>query len=162
LWRRIVDGKNFVNIMGCLYSIIERSVSEAGSLNVDELRSMENVELFVMGKNFSDMFYMYSRLERDTFMPKMPEVLTYMIVNCLHTGQPKHYRMYNSFRFREIILDYFAELTGGIRLTSVRVGREWLFGECADVPIFLKSSDTKAAHNPAVSSASSRFPLQNR
>ena len=124
---------------------MENNISDAGSLNVDVMCSMENPELFTMGKNFADMYYAYSRLERDSFMPKMPEVLTYMVVNCLHTGVPKHYRMYNSVRFREILLDYFAELCGGIRLTSVRSGRGWLFDDCADVPIFLKTQDVKKA-----------------
>ena len=160
-WRRLIDGAPFQNMLGCVYSILERNISHSGALDVGSMRSMENMELFVMGKNFSDMFYKYSRHDRDAFLPKLPETLTYMVVNCLHTGNSKHYRMYNSFRFREILLDLFAELTGGLRLTDSRAGRDWLFADCADVPIFLKKQDDKFAPNPAVSSASSRFPLQN-
>jgi hypothetical protein len=160
MWRRMIDSKSFSNMLGCVYSMLNRSISDGGSLNVDRLRDLENAELPVMGKNFSDMFYTFSRLERDAYMPKLPEVMTYMVVNCLHNGEPKHYRMYNSVRFREILLDHLSELYGGIRLTDCTVGRHWLFHECMDVPIFMTSRDTKKAKDPVVSSASSRYPLQ--
>jgi len=161
LWRKIIDGKNFGAILASTYSLLTNCISDAGSLNVQRLRSMDNPQLTTMGKNLSDMFYFYSRLERDSFLPKLPEVMTYLVVNCLHTGIPKHYRMYNSIRFREILLDWFSEMYGGFRLSSCRSGRQWLFDECLDIPIFLTSPDTKITNDPKLSSASSRFALNN-
>jgi hypothetical protein len=74
------------------------------------------------------------------FFTKLPELLTYMIINTLQTTAPKHNRVYNSFKFRDIILDWTSELVSGIRPCNAKLHREWLYEGAADSNIFITDS----------------------
>ena len=59
----------------------------------------------------------------EMLIPKLPEVCTYLIINCLIATIPKHVKLYNTVKFREYLLDYFSELFTGIRITNSRMNR---------------------------------------
>ena len=161
LWRRLIDAKCFYDMLCATYNLCSNCISHSGSFNVQEFKSVDSQQIQAMAINFADIYYQFSSEERDIFMPKLPEVMLYMLVNCLHSGMPKHYRMFNSLRFREIVIDHFGELYAGIRPTSISTGREWLYEDCNDIPIFLTAPDYKKDPDVNVSSASSRYRLSN-
>ena len=160
LWRRMVDGQHFQHILGCLYSQVCSAIGDNGALDVVSLRDMECAEMKCLARNFSEIFFFFSRFERDCFLPKIAELAVFMLVHTLHTAVPKHYRMYNSVRFREILLDFFVEVFGGLRLTSCP-GADWLFQDAQQVPIFLSHPDSKTDADTSVSVQKSRFALRN-
>ena len=161
LWRTMIDSKCFYEMLCATYNLVSTCISDAGSFDYSKLKSMNNIQLQQIGKSFSDIYYTFNQEERDIFMPKLPEVMTYLLINCLHSGIPKHYRMYNSLRFRELTLDYFGEMYTGIRSTSTHTNREWLFNDCNDLPIFLTTPDAKKEPDVTISSAASRYRLSN-
>lgn len=71
----------------------------------------------------------------DMLFIKLPELLCYMLVNSLHSCNPRQSRVFNSIKFRELLLDWLSELIGGIRMTNCQSERQWLFCDTIDTPI---------------------------
>ena len=76
------------------------------------------------------------------FLCLLPSFLILQVINCLSSSHPKHNRLYNSFTFREILLDYFSELFTGIRLSNCRLHRDWLFATAIDQHVVVERPET--------------------
>lgn len=124
-WRRMIDDACFQSILAASFRVILNSISDIGCVNITKLFDVESdsVEPFIstMAVNISNIIFANKLRERDIFFSKLPEILTFMVIEALHTSTPKHYRVYNSARFREILLDWSSEIVGGIRLSRCRL-----------------------------------------
>lgn len=140
-WRKWFNTKQFSQILASSYYLVEGSITDNGGINVDILHAARDSSYIrALASNFSEMFFMNRLFDRDIFFSKLPEIMCYMIVCALQTAVPKFYRLYNSVKFREIILDWALELTGGIRPAYIRGGREWLFSEASETTIMVTNA----------------------
>jgi hypothetical protein len=121
--------------------------------------SLSNKLISQLARNLAEMFFNIKLTERDLFFTKLSEILTYMIVNALRTSYPKHHRICQSIKFREILLDWFNELLSGIRNTNCRINCEWLFQDIYDVPIL--TTTTSSANHITSSSSSTSVSLHH-
>lgn len=137
-WRKMLDEPQFKTLMAASYHVVSQCVADNGCVNVDRLSDMNASEYTsIMGKSLSEMIFNIRRQDRDILFHRLPELLVFMCVNALHTVTPKHHRVYNSFKFRDLILDWTTELISGIRPTNTRTGREWLYQDCSENTIIL-------------------------
>lgn len=120
----------FLFVSGC--------INDNGGVNADKLKRIEKSQMIeTMAVSQSEMFFNIKPIERDMFFTKLPELLTYMIINTLQTTAPKHNRVYNSFKFRDMILDWTSELVSGIRPCNAKLHREWLYEGAIDSNIYI-------------------------
>ena len=132
-WRRMMNNTQFVTLFTAAFHHILDSVSDNGMVFVEKLTDVQSSELVsLMSVNLAEMYYLFNRGERDLFLPKLAELVVFMVVNALQAAAPKHQRVFNSSRFRELILDWLTELVGGIRSVNARAGKEWLFHDATD------------------------------
>ena len=132
-WRRMMNNTQFVTLFTAAFHHILDSVSDNGMVFVEKLTDVQSSELVsLMSVNLAEMYYLFNRGERDLFLPKLPELVVFMVVNALQAAAPKHQRVFNSSRFRELILDWLTELVGGIRSVHARAGKEWIFHDATD------------------------------
>lgn len=95
-----------------------------------------------MAQNISEMLLL-DRSKRsfssahDLLFYRLPELLTYMTLQALLSTIPKLARVFNSTKFREVILDWFTELINGMKITNSHHDREWIFKNTSDIPIIL-------------------------
>lgn len=155
-WRKMVDNYHYQNVLASAFRHVLRCISDIGNVNIDKLLSMsESPFTRVMATNVSEMIFSLKVRDRDQFFEKLPEITAFMVIEALHTSTPKHYRVYNSVRFREILLDWGSELIGGIRLSNCRANKEWLFENALDSNIMtsdtLKLPNIKKTQTPASS-----------
>ena len=117
----------------------------------------------IMAKGFSQLYFAFNVADRDILLPRMSEICTYMVINCLLSSHPKHGRLYNSFTFREILLDYFSELFTGIRLSNCRLNRDWLFANAVEQHIVLEKPDCipEIKANPGRGSNTTTYRMVN-
>jgi len=142
-WRRMMDNEQFVSMFTAGFQHIVDCVSDNGKVHTDKLCDLEGSEMVeLMGHNLAEYYFGFSRGERDIFLPKLPELLCFMIINALQAAVPKHQRIFNSFKFREIILDWALELVGGIRPVSTRAGRDWFFQDATEVPVMTSNTSS--------------------
>lgn len=135
-WRRMMDNEQFVTMFTAGFHHVLDCVSENGMVLIERLTGMQDSEfIHIMSSNLAEMYYTFQRGERDVFLPKLPELICFMIINALQAAVPKHQRIFNSIRFRELIIDWSTELVGGIRNINTRVGKEWFFVDASDLPI---------------------------
>ena len=169
-WRKVIDSSNFQRILASNYHNIVNCISEIGTFNVDLLYRFEgNPAITLMSESFSEIYFSFTLKERDTLMPKLPEVCLYLLINCLSSSHPKHNRIYSTIKFREILLDYFSELFTGIRLSNSRINRDWLFDHAVDMPLVTYSSEdqkgndprAKVLHDPSKGPAKSTYKIIN-
>jgi predicted nucleic acid-binding protein len=73
----------------------------------------------------------------DLLFYRLPEILSYMTLQSLLATIPKLARVFNSIKFRELLLDWFTELINGIKITDCHNDREWIFKNTSDNPIIL-------------------------
>lgn len=148
-WRKMIDSKEFVGMFTSSFNIVHSSiVPENGCVNVDALNNIKDSPLIkLMSTNLASMFLMIKRKDHDIFFNRLPDLLFFMIINSLQTSMPKHARVYNSVRFREILLDWINELVGGIRLTHPQHNREWIFAGATDAQIM--TTNTGMLHSKA-------------
>ena len=151
----------FLFVSGC--------INDNGGVNADKLKRIEKSQMIEqMAVSQSEMFYNMKPIERDMFFTKLPELLTYMIINTLQTTAPKHNRVYNSFKFRDIVLDWASELVSGIRPCNAKLHREWLYEGASDTNIFIsessshKSSKDKSNHRNGVTLGPISTPNSHR
>ena len=148
-WRRMMDNDQFVTMFSAGFHHCLECVSDHGKVLTEKLCDLDNSEMMdLMGHNLAEIYFGYSRGERDVFLPKLPELLCFMIVNALQAASPKNQRIFNSFKFRELLLDWATELVGGLRIVSTRAGREWFFQDAVEVP--LMTSNVVSAHQTAM------------
>lgn len=140
-WRRMVDDYHYQNLLSCGFRHVLSCISDSGNVSIDKLLDMADSPFTsIMATNISEMIYSMRLRDRDVFFAKLPEITSFMIIEALHTSTPKHYRVYNSVRFREILLDWTSELLSGIRLSNVKAGREWIFNSALESNIMTTSS----------------------
>jgi hypothetical protein len=118
-WRRWLLKKQFQQfLISAFYSIAE-CIAKDGGLNAAGLYDLGNSDfLKTMANNFTQLFYIEMPggvADRDAFFSKLPEILVFGVINALTLSSPKHSKIYNSIKFRELILDWSSELIGGIR-----------------------------------------------
>ena len=170
-WRRMMDTPEFVGTVLNMYHHVLGVISDSGVIHMEKLEELQDSPLIeTISNHFANMYFGMTQHERDIFLPKLPELLLFMVINALQAALPKHQRMYMSCRFREIILDWSGELFCGIRPSDSRVGRAWMFDDCNDSAVmtashsnqFLAALDgtvtrkTKVSHHP-LSAARSYF-----
>jgi len=155
------------------FHFVSGCINENGGVNADKFKIIDNSQLIqLMAISQSEMLYNFKPIERDMFFTKLPELLTYMIINTLQTTAPKHNRVYNSFKFRDIVLDWTSELVSGIRPCNAKLHREWLYEGASDSNILVTDSHIQKSKNhlnnnvllgPIVTPSSHRtcFLLQN-
>ena len=140
-WRRMVDDYHYQNLLSSSFRHVITCISDIGCVNIDKLLDMSSSPFTsIMATNISEMIFSMKLRDRDVFFAKLPEITTFMIIEALHTSTPKHYRVYNSIKFREILLDWNSELLSGIRLSNVKTGREWIFNSALESNIMTSSS----------------------
>lgn len=140
-WRRMVDHPNFQNMLAISYHIISDCISENSVIDLSKLYHIHDIKLLpILASNLAEMYYSIKLREREKFFVKLNEILTYMVVNALRTSFPKHHRICQSIKFREILLDWYNELLYGIRTTDCHVNREWFFQDIYDIPILTTGS----------------------
>ncbi len=162
-WRRFLDQKNFKDILSTNYHILVNTISENGSFNMKLLYRFDTPAFDIMAKAFSQLFYSFNVADRDILLPRMPEICTYMVINCLLSSHPKHSRLYNSCQFREILLDYFSELFTGIRLSNCRLHRDWLFATAIDQHVVVERPESipEIKPNPGRGSNTTTYKMVN-
>ena len=162
-WRKILDSDNFKTILSTNYHILVNSISESGSFDLEALYKFQSPAVDMMAESFSHMYYLFNVKERDTLLPKMAEICTYMAISCLSTSHPKHNRLYSSMKFRELLLDYFSEIFTGIRLSSCRLQRDWLFQNAVDQKIVVMRAENapELRHNPSRGSNKTTYRMIN-
>lgn len=155
-WRKMVDNYHYQNVLASAFRHVLNCISDIGSVNIDKLLHMDDSPFTqIMATNVAEMIFSLKMRDRDLFFEKLPEITSFMIIEALHTSTPKHYRVYNSVRFREILLDWGSELIGGIRLSNPRTNKEWLFDNALDSNIMTSDSmrlpNIKQNQTPATS-----------
>ena len=142
-WRKMIDDFHYQNILAASFRHVLGCISDIGNVNIDKLLDMDNSNsTSTLSVNLAELFFTMKLHDRDLFFAKLPEMTAFMIIEALHTSTPKHYRVYNSIRFREILLDWSSELLSGIRLSHCRTGREWLFTSAQDSNIMTSYNAT--------------------
>lgn len=127
-WRRMMDNKNYTTLLSAGYTFLSHCIEENGTVNVDRLRDIkQSPYIFMIAANVTEIIYNSKTLDRDIFFSKLPEIVTFQLISALHTTTPRHHRLYNSKKFRAVILDWCTELFIGIRPCNTQSGREWLF-----------------------------------
>ncbi len=143
-WRRLMDSEEFVGCVKNMYHHLLGCFSESGVIYMEKLADINDSPLIEdMSNHFANMYFGLSRSERDIFLPKLPESLLFMVVNALQAALPKHQRIYMSCRFREILLDWCGELFYGMRVSSSRAGRDWIFADCNELSIVTADKPNK-------------------
>ena len=145
-WRRMVDGRCFQQLVSASYHIILDCVADNSAVDIKKLNNITNSPLInKMASNLAEMYYVIKLRERELLFLRLPEVLAFMVVSAMRTSNPKHYRLCQSARFREILLDWYCELLGGLRFSNCRTNREWFFAELSDAPILIASHPPSSA-----------------
>ena len=135
-WRRMMDTEEFVGTITNMYHHILGVISDSGVIHMDKLDDIhDSILIETMSNHFANIYFGLSQHERDIFLPKLPELLIFMVINALQAALPKHQRLYMSVKFREILLDWTGELFNGMRGSSSKVGRDWLFQDCNDMQV---------------------------
>ncbi len=143
-WRRMVDGRCFQQLLSTSYHIISDCVAENSAVDLSKLNNVEEIQLIPkMASNLAEMYYVIKLREREIFFQRLPEVLAFMVVSAIRTSIPKHHRLCQSTRFREILLDWYCEVLGGFRFSNCRTNREWFFADLSDAPILTTSSSNQ-------------------
>jgi hypothetical protein len=84
----------------------------------------------------------FSTTGHDMLFSRLPELLSYMSIQALIATIPKLSRVFNSVKFRELLLDWFTELINGIKITNCHIDREWLFKNSNENPLILIGEPT--------------------
>lgn len=141
-WRKWIESKEFVAMLTAAAAHVQSCINESGCVQIDKLNDLMDSELIhEMASNLADMFFLQKPRDRNIFFLRLPEILSFMITNSLTTWNPKHHRVYNSIKFRELILDFLNELISGIRPTECRRNCEWIFAEANDSQILTSNSN---------------------
>lgn len=139
-WSKWIESKEYVQLLSSAIVFVQQSISEGGTVNLDKLNDITNSPHIVdMSSNLADMFFLQNPRERDIFFNRLPEVLCFMIIHSLHIWNGRNYRVYNSLRFRELLLDFLNELICGLRPTDSKHNSQWIFLDAVDTHIVTSS-----------------------
>lgn len=143
-WKKWMDSSQYVTILCATLKILNDCISESGTVDAQGMYEIQGNPLMEqMSMCIAEMLVMerkrFSR-SHDTLFIKLPELLCYMLVNSLHSCNPRQSRVFNSVKFRELLLDWLSELIGGIRMTNCQSERQWLFTDTIDTPISFHNS----------------------
>ena len=143
-WKKWIDSPEYINMLSSSFSFVQNCISDTGCVFLDKLNDIQNSDLALeMASNLADMFFLQRPRDRDLFFNRLPELLCFMIANNLTTWNPKHQRLHNSCRFRELLLDFLNELITGIRPTDCRKNREWIFADANEAQIMTSNSNPR-------------------
>ena len=115
-WKKWIDSKPFGQLLATIYHLVTSCFTENGTIYIDILyNNLYKTDIYSksIANNFIQMFLLTNLSksnDRDRFFIKFPEILFYMVINGLLAAIPKHHRIYNSVKFREILLDFMLEL----------------------------------------------------
>lgn len=148
-WRRMVDQESFRNILAASYYIVSDCISDSGIVNLDKLLNFTDTPYSnQMSVNLADMYFSSKLRSYDQFFLHVPEILSFMLICAIRTSTPKHHRLCQAAKFREILLDWCSEIIGGIRFTNCKTNREWLFNEVLESQILVVSANTSGPSAP--------------
>jgi hypothetical protein len=135
-WSKWIECKEYVAMLSSAILFVQQCISEGGTVNLDKLNDITNSsQIADMSSNLADMFFLQNPRERDVFFNRLPEVLCFMIIHSLHIWNGRNYRVYNSVRFRELLLDFLNELICGLRPTDSKRNSQWIFQDAVDTLI---------------------------
>lgn len=155
-WKRWIDSKQYINMLAASLRIICDAITDTGSILMQRLYQIDDSNDFIvkMAMCLSEMLVM-DRLKpsrsMDNFTYRLPELLVYMIINAMQSLAPKLSRIFFSVKFREVLLDWLNELIGGVRITTSRFDKEWLFKDANDVAVVVlngNSTTNNTNNNP--------------
>lgn len=143
-WKKWMDSSQYITILCATLKILLDGINENGNVDVRMLYDIQDnplirqmsmciAEMLVMDRNKN------SRAHDNLFL-RLPELLCYMLVNSLHSCNPRQSRVFNAIKFREMLLDWMGELIGGIRISNCQSDRKWLFTDTIDTPVVLNNS----------------------
>lgn len=143
-WKKWMDSSQYVTILCATLKILLDCIGENGNIDAQGMYDLQGNPLMEqMSMCIAEMLVMdrkrFSR-SHDTLFIKLPELMCYMLVNSLHSCNPRQSRIFNSIKFRELLLDWLSELIGGIRMTNCQSERQWLFADTIDTPITFNNS----------------------
>lgn len=133
-FRKCVDSKFFQNILVCSFHFISESISDSCVVDTEKMNDLAIRPPLIeaMSSNLAEMFFALNLSDRDKFFGRLPETLGFMLINALSTATPKHNRIFNSIHFREILLDWCAEVICGMRFSNCHADRDWYFEDAVD------------------------------
>lgn len=137
-WRKMLDTRQYLDLIAAAFNYVASVINESGAVDVNKLRGREfldSLHMRTMATSLCEMIYNHKTSERDLFFPKMSETMTFMIISSLHTAQPRHHRLFNSRKFRELILDWTSELVTGVRPCNTSAGKEWILADATETPV---------------------------
>ena len=141
-WNKWIECNEFVSMMSSAFQFVQNCISESGSVSLDKLNDItHSPSISAMSNNLADMFFLQNPRARDMFFNRLPEILCFMVLTALQISNPKNHRLFNSSRFRELLLDLFNELLCGMRPTDSRRNSEWLFEDTNDSQIMTSNSN---------------------
>lgn len=147
-WKKWIDSRQYTNVFAASLNFISACLGENGSISIIKLNNIQdNGYIHEMSANISAMMLVNNAKRsnsHDLLFKRLPELLCYMVANSLQSCAPRNSRVFNSCGFREILLDWFSELVGGLRLTNCRSGREWLFDNANDANIVVCEDESRA------------------
>ena len=149
-WKKWIETIQFRNILAASQSYIADKLGNAGVLNVDDLNNIHDDPLIEqLSVNVSQLILLSKPKfgsAQDILFLRLPEILCFMIIPCLHANLPSFSRIFNSVKFREIILDWISELVGGLRIADSKKDKDWIFADAVDTVIMTESNpiDTMA------------------
>jgi len=138
-WKKWMDSSQYVTMLCATLKILNDCVGDNGNVDAEGMYAIQGNPLMEqVSMCIAEMLVMerkrFSR-SHDMLFIKLPELLCYMLVNSLHSCNPRQSRVFNSVKFRELLLDWLSELIGGIRMTNCQSERQWLFSDTIDTPI---------------------------
>lgn len=144
-WKKWMDSSQYITILCATLKILIDCINESGNIDAQGLYALKDNPLMdQMSMCIAEMLVMdrkrFSRAHDNLFM-RLPELLCYMLINSLHSCNPRQSRVFNSVKFRELLLDWLSELIGGIRLTNCQSDRKWLFADTIETPITVNNGE---------------------
>jgi len=145
-----------------IFQLFECVFLDNGHLNVSKLSirkenpvmeklSISVAELIMKSKpkhgNSQDMLFLRSSIRflfdlrchnfLFQYFIRLPEILCFMTVNSMQSCIPRLNRIFNSVRFREILLDWMVEILGGVKVNEFSKNKHWLFANAIETSIIV-------------------------
>lgn len=170
-WKKWIDSKQFINILAASQQFIADSLGDTGILNLAKIRNIaDNKTVASMSMNVAELILLskpkYGN-SQDTLFLRLPEMICFMTVSCLQSSIPKFARIFNSVKFREVLLDWLVEVLGGMRITDTKKDKEWIFAEAVETTIIILDPDkarsidmdaaNKEAESPKIDSPEKKY-----
>ena len=144
-WKKWMDSDQYITILCATLKILTDCINDTGNIDAKGLYDLKGNPLMQqMSMCIAEMLVKdrkkNSRAHDNLFL-RLPELLCYMLLNSLHSCNPRQSRIFNSIQFRELLLDWLSELIGGIRLTNCQSDRKWLFIDTIESPITVQNAE---------------------